>query len=231
MQLPRELHRGMRGPDVRALKRALKRAGYGKGIVLTGHFGKAVYDDLRAFQHRHGLQADGVLGPATFAKLLACYDKYGRWLVSKAPKQTAESLAFHKLMSAMHYMADHTPGYLLGGGHGIRIATINPLGYTDCSSSVSYVLWKAGLLSGEETTLLSWDFLDWGEPGWGNYFSVMSNGYRGEQSHVWIKLNPLKSGGYWRFDTSPHGDGGRGPHLRRLPRFTTGFWPRHWKGM
>lgn len=225
MKLIRELHRGMRGPDCRAMKRALKKAGFGRGIVISNSFGKAAYRDLRLFQQKHGLHVDGVLGPQTFAKLLPFVDAYGLKLFRKAPVMTPEEIAFAKLLAAMHLMAAHTPGYLLGGEHGIPLEKINPYHPTDCSSSCSYVLWKAGLLHGARARV-SWEFDDWGWEGTGRLFTVHCN-----SEHVWIQLNPIKSGGYWRFDTSPHGDGGRGPRLRRLPRFTTTFLHRHWKGM
>lgn len=230
MQLIRELHRGMRGPDVYALKRALRQAGYGKGIILSRSFGKAVQDDLKAFQKHNHLKADGVLGARTFEKLRHYVDAYGRKLFAKAPRETEADKVFNRLLAAMHEMSDHTPGYLLGGGHGILVRLINPRGYTDCSSSSAYVLWRAGVLSGDIVTPLSWDFLKWGTPGYGTHFTVMSNGYAGHNSHVWIRLH---KGRYWRFDTSPHGDGaGSGPRLRILPRLSWGFSPRHanWKG-
>lgn len=232
MQLIRELHRGMRGPDVRAMKRALKRAGCGNALIMSKRFGSAAQADLMAFQRHHHLKVDGVLGQKTLDKLWPFVDAYGRKLFRKAPKQRTEDLVFARLLSAMHTMNDNESGYALGAGHGVSLDSI-PLWFHvrwDCSSSVSKVLHEVGLLP-QDIALLSWDFLHWGEPGSGELFSVMSNGFRGEQSHVWIKLNPLKSGGYWRFDTSPHGDGGTGPRLRRLPRFTLGFSPRHAKGM
>ncbi len=222
MLLIRELHRGMRGPDVRALKRALKKAGFGKGIVLTARFGSSTYADLILFQRKHGLTPDGVLGQKTLEKLWPFVDKYGRSLFKRAPKQSPEDLIFDKLFAAMKLMSDLTPGYLLGGGHGIPLWQIDPSGRTDCSSSCSYVLWKAGLLNAPRA-LVSWELEDWGLSGTGKYFTVYANG-----EHVWIRLYKTR---YWRFDTSPHGDGGRGPHFRILPRFTSSFVARHAKGM
>jgi hypothetical protein len=216
----------MRGPDVRALKRALKKSKHGKGIVLTNTFGKAVYADLRAFQRQHGLRVDGVLGQVTFAKLLPYVDAYGRKLFKKAPHESEADKTFNKLFAAMKLMSDHTPGYQLGGGHGVPLP-LNPYRASDCSSSCSNVLFLAGLLD-RNYSLLSWDFLAWGLPGNGTHFTVETNGYAGHNSHVWIRLHKTR---YWRFDTSPHGDGGRGPKLRMLPRLSWGFHPRHAKGL
>lgn len=229
MHLIRELHRGMRGPDVRAMKRALRKAGTARGLVMSSNFGKQAASDLRSFQRRHGLVADGVLGKMTFQKLAPYVDRYGRWLFSKAPHQTEQELMFARMVAAMHYMAEHTPGYVLGGGHGIPVEDINPNAGTDCSSSCAWVLWKGGFLPGKTITPLSWEFLDWGLPGSGNFFSLeVSPSHADGIAHVWIRLYKTH---FWRFDTSPHGDGGKGPKLRMLPRFTFGFIPRHWKGL
>lgn len=230
MHLIRELHRGMRGPDVRALKRALKKAGYGRGIVISARFGQQVFLDLKSFQRRHGLQADGVLGPETFKDLLPYVDRFGRLLFSRAPRQTEADKTFAKLIAAMHLMSDHTPGYVLGGGHGIAVKHISPYAGTDCSSSCAFVLGKAGLIDPNRITPLSWDYLLWGLPGNGKYFTVEASPSHADGiAHVWIRLHKTK---YWRFDTSPQGDGaGSGPRLRMLPRFTRGFVPRRWKGL
>ena len=93
----------------------------------------------------------------------------------------------------------------------------------DCSSSTSKALYDAGLFEGRDYAIVSGSFDLWGAPGKGRTFSVYYNG-----DHVWIRLHRTK---WWRFDTSPHGDGGRGPRLRMLPRFTRGFAVRHFPGM
>ena len=230
MKLIRELHRGMRGPDVRAMKRALRKAGFGKGIVISPSFNKPAYLDLRSFQHSKNLHVDGVLGEDTFKALSPYVDRYGRLLFSRAPHESDSDKTFNKLLAAMHYMADHTPGYQLGGGHGIPVEDINPRERTDCSSSTAYVLEKADLLPGKMITPLSWDFVNWGMPGEGDYFTVeASPSHLGSRAHVWIRLHKTR---YWRFDTSPQGDGaGAGPRLRMLPRFTSGFVARRAKGL
>jgi alpha-tubulin suppressor-like RCC1 family protein len=71
--------------------------------------------------------------------------------------------------------------------------------------------------------IVSGEFNGWGKAGTGKYFTVYCN-----STHVFIRLHKSQ---WWRFDTSPHGDGGRGPKLRYLPRFTGGFATRHWSEM
>lgn len=230
MKLIRELRPGMSGPDVRAMKRALKKTRYHKGIVMSRFFGKAAMRDLKKFQAAHGLTPDGIYGEKTHEKLLPYYDRYGKHLLSKAPKQSVAEKKFAELVHAMMVMTEHQAGYSLGAGHGYPLDRLPIDGdlYWDCSSSSSKVLRQVGLFP-YLMAWLSWDFLNYGLPGKGELVTIYSNGYQGENSHVWIRLNGSKR--YWRFDTSPHGDGGRGPELRRLPRLTWGFKPRHPGGM
>ena len=56
------------GADVRAAQQALRRA----GAILTadGVFGPATAEATLAFQRVHGLRIDGVIGPATWTRLL-----------------------------------------------------------------------------------------------------------------------------------------------------------------
>ncbi|MCX7932278.1 MAG: peptidoglycan-binding protein [Rhodovarius sp.] len=58
----------LRGPDVRALQQALRRAGYAPGEA-DGIFGPRTRDALIAFQRSRGLAPDGVVGPRTWAAL------------------------------------------------------------------------------------------------------------------------------------------------------------------
>jgi putative chitinase len=56
------------GPDVRDLQQKLKDLGFDPNGV-DGHFGPGTRDAVIAFQQSKGLQADGVVGPATMAAL------------------------------------------------------------------------------------------------------------------------------------------------------------------
>lgn len=58
----RTLTRGMKGDDVKRMQQAL-------GIAADGDFGFGTAGALKKWQRENGLEADGVAGPATLAKL------------------------------------------------------------------------------------------------------------------------------------------------------------------
>ena len=107
--------------------------------------------------------------------------------------------------------------YTYGGGHN---GQFRPSPGFDCSSTVSYVLFKAGLL---DRPLVSGDFERWGKPGRGKYVSIYSN-----NGHMWIEIAGQ------RLDTSPTGGSvntERGPRWRGAPRSTRGFTVTHPPGL
>lgn len=61
------LRSGSKGKDVRELQQLLVRAGFSVGI--DGDFGPATERAVRLFQKNHGLEVDGVAGPATMKVL------------------------------------------------------------------------------------------------------------------------------------------------------------------
>lgn len=63
------LQRGARGASVGILQHALQRAGY--HLQADEQFGPSTEGAVRDFQSHHGLAADGVCGPATWAALSA----------------------------------------------------------------------------------------------------------------------------------------------------------------
>lgn len=115
--------------------------------------------------------------------------------------------------------------YKLGGGHGVKLATIKPGDPLDCSSSTSLALKRAGKFDGD-TAIVSGAFAEkWGKPGKGRDFTVWANG-----EHVWIEGYDGNGDFAWRFDTSPWGSGDRGPRLRTKPRTDHArFTARHWE--
>ncbi len=65
------LRQGSKGEPVRAVQAFLRRVfpSYAGGLVVDGDFGPATHRSVVEFQRRTGLGADGVVGPATWAKL------------------------------------------------------------------------------------------------------------------------------------------------------------------
>ena len=59
--------KGDKGEIVKQIQRALAAAGL--KVMVDGIFGKITEEAIEAFQHQAGLKVDGVVGPATLAKL------------------------------------------------------------------------------------------------------------------------------------------------------------------
>ena len=59
------------GYAVKVLQKKLAAAGFSEVGPADGDFGPKTEKALKAFQHKHGLVADGVAGPNTYAKLFA----------------------------------------------------------------------------------------------------------------------------------------------------------------
>jgi hypothetical protein len=199
-------------------------------VPVTSVYDQRTRDRMTAFQLSENVKpADGTMEQATLDALEPYFDAYGRWryrTFRPPPAKTPADRKFEELLAAMQILSKETPGYQLGGGHGIPLGQVSPSQKLDCSSSTSKALEMAGDLGFEPTDYawVSGKFAtSYGEPGRGRYFTVYANA-----EHVFVRLHRSR---WWRFDTSPHGDGGRGPKLRMLPRFTSGFRVRHWRGM
>ncbi|WP_206171012.1 C40 family peptidase [Phragmitibacter flavus] len=104
--------------------------------------------------------------------------------------------------------------YVFGGGH----RKLYDRGY-DCSGSVSYVLYHAGLLRGP---MHSKAFKDYGRPGPGKFITLFVT-----DGHVFMSICGL------RFDTSDWGAGrGEGPRWRPKSRkLASGYQMRHPPGL
>lgn len=143
--------------------------------------------------------------------------------------QKADKAALQQTRELLAYCYQFKGPYVYGGEHDASFADDDPSDAFDCSSSVSFVLKKFKMLGAKRAQVSSW-FEKWGLDGRGKYMTVHANG-----DHVWIEFNLPDDGhkyhGYYRFDTSPHGDGGRGPRVRRRVRSTAGFKHRHKKNM
>jgi hypothetical protein len=238
MKLYRNLRRGSRGKDVSGAKRAVYKllgrtdGKYWKYYTKQSEkqkeiFGFSFRRHLIKAQKQMAIKHDklGVFGQHTLDALVEkkATDHIVEELLATAKSDPYENM-FNKMLASMESLSAHTPGYQLGGGHGILLKNVSPYQKLDCSSSCSKVLYDAGMFP-HEIAQVSGEFAwTYGNPGTGEkYFTVYAN-----SEHVWIRLYKSK---WWRFDTSPHGDGGRGPKLRRLPRFSSTFTARHWPGM
>ena len=100
--------------------------------------------------------------------------------------------------------------YKWGGGHGRWWDS----GY-DCSGSVSYVLYKAGLL---DVSRDSTGFMSYGKRKRGDWITIYANG-----GHAYMEIAGL------RFDTSGRGEDG--PRWRLERRSARGFVKRHPVGL
>lgn len=59
---------GSKGDCVRKVQRRLKRR-HGAQLVVDGMFGPVTEREVKTFQRREGLQADGIVGDATYRAL------------------------------------------------------------------------------------------------------------------------------------------------------------------
>lgn len=76
---------GSRGTDVRGAKRAIWRANGLKTTAFTPVFGPIAVQQLKEFQHRKGLKADGQVGPTTLHQLAPYFDRYAFLLYEGYP--------------------------------------------------------------------------------------------------------------------------------------------------
>lgn len=77
------LIRGCRGNDVKLLQEALH-------LLPDGIFGELTQDAVKDFQKANGLKADGVVGPATWSKLIT-----GGNTVTKKSKRNIKEIIIH----------------------------------------------------------------------------------------------------------------------------------------
>lgn len=199
------------GTSVSDLQRAL-------GIPVDGTFGSQTARAVRSFQRNHGLTADGVVGPSTWAalgvkgatKVLrrdSAHHRSGGGTGGGGGGGGGMPSAVTRAIAAADAIA--TAPYRYGGGHG----SFQDSGY-DCSGSVSYVLHGAGVLSSplDSTALESY-----GAPGPGRYITIYAN-----SGHTFMTINGR------RYDT---GWGGEGNRWASGSRPTGGYVVRHPPGL
>ena len=67
---------GNRGPEVKLLQTRLEKAGFEVGVI-DGDFGNKTLGAVKAYQRSHDLEADGIVGQATWASLGVAYSGAG----------------------------------------------------------------------------------------------------------------------------------------------------------
>jgi hypothetical protein len=144
---------------------------------------------------------------SSFASMPEMLNYDGRY--ASAPSDLPE--AVQRIVDAANSLQGKP--YVWGGGH----KYLYDHGY-DCSGSVSYVLYKAGLVRGP---MMAREFHSYGAPGPGRFITLFVS-----NSHVFISVCGL------RFDTSDHGSNrGQGPKWRPTARSFAGFEVRHIPGL
>lgn len=215
----RVLKKGMSGQDVRVLQDYLDRAGFATSV--DGQFGSGTLRLVKRFQTAQELPVTGVVDATTVSALRKIGDAAGAGGADVDMTTVAAPVGRAKLLSNGLAVAPSdapqevkdvinaaneiaTKPYVYGGGHGKWIDR----GY-DCSGSVSYALYRAGLL---ETSMPSGGFMSWEEPGAGQWITTYSHG-----GHMYMVVAGL------RFDTS----GANPSRWQTDMRSSSGFKVRH----
>lgn len=159
MAQPRHLKVGSVGRDVRAIQRALRKAGFRPPTDATNE----VYDDrmrdqVAAFQRARGLTPDdGEIGADEYGALKTFIDAFGRVLVQRAAKAAAEANTTRKQIVAaarlcfdhrgeIHYTQNIEDMSLPRRMEGVRMK-LKPPDFPkneDCSSFVTWCYFAAG---------------------------------------------------------------------------------------
>lgn len=213
----RVLREGSIGPDVLGMKRALARAGHPKKVkltTLTDTFGEFTVTHLDAFRKEHGLARTHIYDRGSHAKLAPFFDNvaadlYADW-----------NPALAKARAMLAFCREFDGPYVYGGEHDLSFSDDDPDDGFDCSSSTSYMLHHFGLLGSEYAHTSSW-FETWGARSRGRYVTIHAT-----HDHVWTEFDLPE--GYFRFDTSPWGDGPHGPRVRTRRRPDARFVHRHY---
>jgi len=215
----RVLRRGMKGQDVRVLQDYLNRAGFTTSI--DGVFGPGTQRLVKRFQTAQELKANGIVDATTVEALRRIGDADSAGGANFDMSTVSAPVGRAKLLSNGLAVAPSdappevkavieagneiaTKPYVYGGGHGKWIDR----GY-DCSGSVSYALYRAGLL---KNSMPSGGFMNWEEPGKGKWITTYAHG-----GHMYMVVAGL------RFDTS----GANPSRWQTDMRSSSGFTVRH----
>jgi hypothetical protein len=223
-----------KGTDCQGIARALSRTGHLKWSKFDNAWNKRKQDATKRFQMSVKIEPTGKYGEPTHKALVVAkptadhpgekaFDEYANELMWGEYERRREDPALRKARELLADCRLFTGPYSYGGGHGQLLATILKSQGLDCSSSSSKGTWDVDLYNDDYATN-STGFESFGEPGRGKYVTIHAN-----VEHVWIEFTLPE--GWYRFDTSPHGCGSRGPRVRTCRRFDSTFVHRHPKGM
>ena len=111
-----QLKQGAKGPAVKLMQKLLEAKGYELG-AQDGVFGPKTASALERFQSQHGLVADGICGPKTWAKLLS-----NNTSTPVTPTQPVDGFdgaktQGDKIAEAAAKLASQRYHYVWGGGH------------------------------------------------------------------------------------------------------------------
>ena len=195
------VRKGMSGRDVKVLQDFLKRSGQ-KNVTVDGEFGGSTVTAVKGFEKSNSLSVDGSVDANDIAVLRGQAAAGPNAPVAAAPAPLApgdqaqvgpDGLAIapanapepvKQIIAAGNAIAKKP--YIYGGGHG----KWDDDGY-DCSGSVSYTLYKAGLL---KQSMASGGFMQsWpgSEKGPGKWVTIYAN-----EGHMYMVVAGI------RYDTS-----------------------------
>ncbi|HEV2770634.1 MAG TPA: peptidoglycan-binding domain-containing protein [Solirubrobacteraceae bacterium] len=201
------LRGGHQGRDIRILQHFLNRLG--DDLNLDGKFGPRTRAAVDGWKGAVGRRQDGRMTCADIRVLREAIDGVpaeggrdqgpvpGDLAEGEQARITPEGFAVapsgapevvKRIIAAGNEIA-HKP-YRYGGGHGGRW---EDSGY-DCSGSVSYALYKAGLVT---ASMPSGGYMNWGEAGEGQWVTVYAH-----EGHMYLVVAGL------RFDTSGRAENG-----------------------
>lgn len=148
MKVPfkRVLHKGMAGGDVRALQRALHKAGYRKQTP-TGEFHDLTRLEVVRFQQHHGIHKDrGVVRSNTWTALQPYFDTYDKYLVEQVHIALPIVDKLDKFVSVAWWYYYHRPfGYIQQRPMTDTAPPPNQDSSMDCSEFVYVCAQAAGL--------------------------------------------------------------------------------------